>query len=66
MPTDKLQRQFNEFLEEEVKKALIFDKGTLEEITNWIEVNLDPSDVFTTEQLEEWAIDNGYKKTADE
>jgi len=62
MPTQKLQREFNELMEEEVTKSLIFDKGTLDSITTWIELNLDPEDVFTTEQLEQWAIDNGYKK----
>jgi hypothetical protein len=62
MPTPKLQREFNELMEEEVNKSLIFDKGTLDSITNWVESNLDPEDVFTTEQLEQWATDNGYKK----
>lgn len=62
MPTKNQQREFNDLMESEMTRALVFDASTLDAITEWIEKNLDPEDVFTDEQLEKWATDNGYVK----
>lgn len=33
-----------------------------EEILDWIAANLDPDDMFTVDQLEDWAESNGWEK----
>lgn len=34
----------------------------LDAATEWIQDNLSPEDVFSLNQLETWAYDNGFKK----
>ena len=34
----------------------------LDEIIDWVDVNLDPEEVYTTKRLEQWAYENGFKK----
>jgi hypothetical protein len=34
----------------------------LGDVTEWVADNLDPEDVFTEKQLEEWAEDNGFTR----
>lgn len=60
MPT-KLQKSFNDLLESEVSASLIFT-DSLQTVLTWVESNMEPGEVFTTEQLEKWAEDNGYEK----
>lgn len=40
----------------------IMPQYMLGEAIAWIEANLSPEDVFTVNELEEWACDNGYCK----
>lgn len=61
MPT-KLERAFKELLEEEVREALVFDDASFQRFVDWMEKNLDPNDVFTEDQLEKWATENGFVK----
>ena len=35
----------------------------LDEAVDWIACNLDPEDVFTPDQLSDWADDKGYELT---
>ena len=44
----------------------IIDDDLLEKSIDWIGDNLNPNDVFTFEILEEWALENGYKKVEEE
>jgi len=37
-----------------------FGAEFLDQIVEWISDNLEPEDVFSAEQLQEWARDNGY------
>ena len=36
-------------------------KYLLDDAVSWIQNNLEPDDVFSAEQLETWAENNGYK-----
>jgi hypothetical protein len=38
----------------------------LGEAIAWIQANLSPEDVFTVNELEEWAEDNGYGEKEEE
>ena len=37
-----------------------FGSEFLDQITEWIAANLEPEDVFSAEELQQWAEDNGY------
>ena len=41
--------------------AAVISDRLLEESIEWIANNLKPSEVFSEEQLCEWAIDNGFE-----
>lgn len=54
MPTGKQNRDF---------EADIFDAGSLlDNAIEWIRKNMNITDVFDDDELEEWAESNGYKK----
>lgn len=53
MPT---HTQYNNF-----RDALIAH-GLLDDAIEWIAKNLSPAEVFSKEQLEEWAEEEGYEK----
>jgi hypothetical protein len=38
----------------------LFSRDLLEEAIMWMQKNLSPGDVFTEDQLHDWAIDNDY------
>lgn len=40
--------------------ADIFGTSFLDQITDWIRVHVDPSDLYTDDQLNEWAGNNGF------
>ena len=40
----------------------VFPTSFLDDVVDWIAENLEPSNVFTEEQLAEWAKDNGYEE----
>ena len=40
----------------------LIDRDLLQEAINWIGSNLEPEDVFSEKQLEEWAENNDYFK----
>jgi hypothetical protein len=61
MPTARQDSDFAEEMKDNVDEITI-KKSALDNAIHWILNNLDPDDVFSTEQLEKWAIDNGYKK----
>ena len=61
MPTSSQDQKFRDFLKEEVA-----DNGmsttSLDSIISWMQSNLEPDDVFTDKDLENWAESNDYKK----
>lgn len=38
----------------------------LDKIVEWIASNVNPEDVFDSNELEEWALDNGFEKQESE
>ena len=40
----------------------VFGGIFLDTVVGWVADNLDPEDVFSESQLEEWAEDNGYTR----
>ena len=40
----------------------VFGGIFLDTVVGWVADNLDPEDVFTEKQLEEWAEDNGFTR----
>ena len=42
--------------------ATLISRSLLDDALEWIATNLEPEDVFTTRQLEEWAENNDYTK----
>jgi len=44
----------------------VIGNDALEDAVEWIGQNLDPADVFSYSQLEEWALDNGFAMEEDE
>lgn len=44
----------------------IIDSDLLSNAISWINSNLSPDDVFSSEKLDEWASENGYKKDEEE
>lgn len=38
----------------------ILPQYLLDEAIQWIQSNMEPEDVFSNKQLEQWAIDSGY------
>lgn len=42
--------------------ADIFHPELLDTAINWIQNNLNPHEVYRKEDLEEWALDNGFIK----
>lgn len=57
-PSRSAQNKFDSFLRDE--SSITFPG--LHEIFDWIELTLEPQDVFGEKQLEEWATINGYAK----
>lgn len=46
-------KQDNDFLSHVISERL------LEDAIDWISSNMDPEEVFSRDELEQWAIDNG-------
>lgn len=48
----------------EFDEHITVNNDALDTACVWIRENLEPLDVFTKDQLDKWAINNGYKKEA--
>ena len=44
----------------------IISKYPLDEAIEWIMHNMDPEDIFSTDQLSTWAEENGYEETKED
>ncbi len=44
--------------------ASLLPNYPLDEAIDWIEANLEPTDVFSEEKLRAWALDNGFEEAA--
>jgi hypothetical protein len=49
------------------KSKFVEELGTaplsiLDDIVEWIDLNLDPEEVYTGSRLEQWAFENGFRK----
>jgi hypothetical protein len=53
---------FNSSQNEDFARDMGFPRYPLDDATQWIQDNLAPDDVFTEEQLETWAEENGFVK----
>lgn len=40
----------------------VIDLGLLEEAIEWIASNMEPGDIFSTEDLRHWATENGFEE----
>ena len=45
--------------------SAVINSSLLEEAIDWISSNLDPSDVFSESDLEDWAHGHGWKEDED-
>lgn len=60
MTSARQERDFKDYIAQLVEVTM--PTGTLQEAIDWIGNELEPNDVFSTSQLEEWAERNGYTK----
>jgi hypothetical protein len=56
--TPDFSKTLNDDFQDEV---VSLPKYLLDDSVSWIQNNLEPDDVFSAEQLEAWAENNGYK-----
>lgn len=57
-----MRHDFSNALNNDFRDEVIFvPKYLLDDTASWIQNNLEPEDVFSAEQLEAWAENNGYK-----
>lgn len=61
MATTKQERSFGEHIKENQN----VDLTLLDKTIDWMRENISPEEVFTDEQLETWAENNGYVKKED-
>jgi hypothetical protein len=53
---------FSKTLNDDFRDEVVsLPKYLLDDSVSWIQNNLEPDDVFSAEQLETWAENNGYK-----
>lgn len=57
MPSNKKYKDFIEW---------IIPTSILDEAVQWISVNMNPDDVFSTSDLNDWALNNGFIYSEDE
>ena len=63
MPTGNQDKLFAEEMAASVDEATVkMSSSSLDNAISWIQYNLEPDDVFTKEQLIEWADNNGFIK----
>jgi hypothetical protein len=55
----KQDRDFTERLVQEISLDATF-------VLDWVVENFEPNEVYTNDQLEDWAIDNGWIKNGGE
>lgn len=61
MATKKQNANFETYLDDEI--AIVH--ASLDAVVNWIDVHLEPQDVFVEKALRDWAEANGYILRAD-
>ena len=63
MPTGNQDKLFAEEMAASVDETTVkMSSSSLDNAISWIQYNLEPDDVFTKEQLIEWADNNGFIK----
>lgn len=63
MPTGNQDKLFAEEMAASVDETTVkMSSSSLDNAISWIQDNLEPDDVFTKEQLIEWADNNGFIK----
>jgi hypothetical protein len=60
MSTTKQDQEFNSDLQSQLE--IVVAGSALENAMQWIGSNMNPDDVFSAKDLENWAESNGYKK----
>lgn len=63
MPTARQDELFASEMSDMVEESTVkMSKSTLDVAIDWIQRNLEPDDVFSEKQLDNWAESNGYIK----
>jgi hypothetical protein len=60
MSTTSQDREFNSDMEGQIE--IVIASSALENAMQWIGNNMNPDDVFSIKDLENWAESNGYTK----
>jgi light-regulated signal transduction histidine kinase (bacteriophytochrome) len=50
--------------EQDCLTAQVNDRTDMQFVIDWIAENMEPDEVFSDDELAEWAEDNGYEKVA--
>lgn len=61
MPTNRQETDFAKVIKDNVDEVKM-STTSLDSAIEWMQSQLDPDDVFTEKQLENWAESNGYTK----
>ncbi len=61
MATNRQETDFAQVMKDSVDEVKM-SSTSLDNAIEWIQSQLDPDDVFTEKQLENWAESNGYTK----
>ena len=61
MPTNIQETDFAKVMKDNVDEVKM-STTSLDSAIEWMQSQLDPDDVFTEKQLENWAESNGYTK----
>ena len=61
MPTNRQETDFAKVMKDNVDEVKM-STTSLDSAIEWMQSQLDPDDVFTEKQLENWAESNGYTK----
>jgi len=61
MPTKSQDKEFAEEMKDSVDFVQM-SNGALDNAINWISRNLNPDEVFSEKDLQDWAENNGYTK----
>ena len=61
MPTNRQETDFAKVMKDNVDEVKM-STTSLDSAIEWMQSQLDPDDVFTEKQLENWVESNGYTK----
>ena len=57
-----IQRDFEQIMKDKTSIEL----PSIEDVIDWIRLNLEPESIFNENALENWATNNGFKKENDD